>query len=250
MNTKKVYQLDANGYLMGFEIAYESPLEQGVFHLPAGCVDIAPPKKVPEGKIARFVAGKWLIEDIPSENEDDVNPNDTPQQKAIKLIQQAQTRVSPSYIWDSMTKLQRQEFHEWVEYLKLIADNPDYDGEVLTKPYYDISDEELTPEQFALRQTKRLSNNAHDLIERTNRFETSSFQVKYWTEEQEAAFEQWRHKLFDVVYEGANEMPEIPDFVQQALDGNMQPPLLQSALVPETMPKKRKTKSKTTEQSL
>jgi hypothetical protein len=97
------------------------------------------------------------------------------------------------------------------------------------------------------QQVKRelLIYQVHELIEITNRFETSSFQAKYWTEEQEAEFELWRHKLFDVVYEGASDIPPPPDFVQQMLDGNAQlPQLLQSVATPEeTKPKKRKTKS-------
>ena len=39
MNTKFVYQLDEEGYLVGQTIAFESPLEPGVFHIPRGCVD-------------------------------------------------------------------------------------------------------------------------------------------------------------------------------------------------------------------
>lgn len=43
MITKTAYQLTSDGVYTGPAIAYESPLEPGVFHLPAGCVDIAPP---------------------------------------------------------------------------------------------------------------------------------------------------------------------------------------------------------------
>ena len=39
MNTKTVYQLDEKGYLVGQTIAFESPLEPGIFHIPRNCVD-------------------------------------------------------------------------------------------------------------------------------------------------------------------------------------------------------------------
>ena len=120
---------------------------------------------------------------------------------------------------------------------------PKDDGFIMVHP-----DSLLTPEQIAEREQSKLVMTAELLLEQTNRFETSSFQAKYWTEEEEDKFEQWRHKLFDVVYEGSAEMPDTPNFVQQALDGNISQPLLQSVATPETIPKKRKTKSTTTEQ--
>lgn len=106
----------------------------------------------------------------------------------------------------------------------------------------------LDNEQQAIEQKNQLIQEAKNLIEVTNHFETSSFQAKYWTEEEESEFEQWRHRLFDVVYEGAADIPPAPDFVQQMLDGNIKTPLLQSQLpVEEVKPKKCKTKPKITE---
>lgn len=45
MTTKLVYQLDENNILTSMSVAEESPLEPGVFMIPAGCVDtdIVPP---------------------------------------------------------------------------------------------------------------------------------------------------------------------------------------------------------------
>jgi hypothetical protein len=48
MNTRTVYQLDEEGYLVGQTIAFESPLEPGIFHIPRGCVDTD--KELPELK--------------------------------------------------------------------------------------------------------------------------------------------------------------------------------------------------------
>jgi hypothetical protein len=61
---KQAVQLDINGYFVGVTEADESPLESGVFLLPAGAIDVLPPV-VPEGKRAKW-DGDWVFEDIPS----------------------------------------------------------------------------------------------------------------------------------------------------------------------------------------
>ena len=63
MTTKQVSQLDADGYFVGVTVADESPLEPGVFLLPAGAIDAAAPV-VPEGQRAKW-DGAWVFEDIP-----------------------------------------------------------------------------------------------------------------------------------------------------------------------------------------
>jgi hypothetical protein len=60
---KQVIQLDTAGYFFGFTTADESPLEPGVFLLPANAVD-APVPAVPEGQRAKW-DGAWVLEDIP-----------------------------------------------------------------------------------------------------------------------------------------------------------------------------------------
>lgn len=64
MTHKIVSQLDADGYFVCPTVADESPLEPGVFHIPGGAVDVEPPA-VPEGKLARFVDGEFVLEDAP-----------------------------------------------------------------------------------------------------------------------------------------------------------------------------------------
>jgi hypothetical protein len=60
---KTVYQLDRDGVYLGETIAQESPLEPGVYLMPAGCIEHAPPP-VKAGKFARWDEG-WIVEDIP-----------------------------------------------------------------------------------------------------------------------------------------------------------------------------------------
>ena len=63
MTTKQVSQLDADGYFVGLTAADESPLEPGVYMMPAGAVD-APAPNIPEGQRAKW-NGEWVFEDIP-----------------------------------------------------------------------------------------------------------------------------------------------------------------------------------------
>jgi hypothetical protein len=60
---KTVSQLDAAGYFVGTTIADESPLEPGVYLIPAGAVDSLPPT-IPDGRLAKW-NGAWVLEDIP-----------------------------------------------------------------------------------------------------------------------------------------------------------------------------------------
>ncbi len=55
------YQLDSKGYYLEKVECQPSPLEEGVYLIPAGSVEIEPPE-VSEGYIQRFVNGEWKIE--------------------------------------------------------------------------------------------------------------------------------------------------------------------------------------------
>lgn len=84
---KQVIQLDAAGYFSGLTIADESPLEPGVFLLPAGAIDAAVPV-TPEGQRARW-DGAWIFEDVPQPAPDTTEP--TPEQVQA---QAKQARIS------------------------------------------------------------------------------------------------------------------------------------------------------------
>ncbi len=58
MTTKTVFQLNAAGVLIGEAQADESPLEPGIYHLPAGCVEQDPPPPR-DGQIRVFADGGW-----------------------------------------------------------------------------------------------------------------------------------------------------------------------------------------------
>lgn len=109
MNQKIVSQLDAQGYFVGTTTADESPLEPGVFLLPAGTVDVQAPV-VTEGKRMKW-AGEWVAEDIPPpQSADPIQvespvPTCTPWQirkalNALGLRQQVEDAVAQSEVLD------------------------------------------------------------------------------------------------------------------------------------------------------
>ena len=61
---KIVYQAAHDGRFAGEVVADESPLEPGVYLIPAGCVEVAPPETA-EGFFARWSDGEWIVEAIP-----------------------------------------------------------------------------------------------------------------------------------------------------------------------------------------
>lgn len=60
---KQLIQLDIDDYFVGVTVADESPLEPGVFLIPARAIDAEVPN-VPTGKRAKW-QNEWIFEDIP-----------------------------------------------------------------------------------------------------------------------------------------------------------------------------------------
>jgi hypothetical protein len=65
---KLVCQLNDSGYYVGQVFAQESPLEPGLFLIPAGAVDIYAPV-IPENKFARYENSSWVFEDARIEDQ-------------------------------------------------------------------------------------------------------------------------------------------------------------------------------------
>ncbi|WP_311881912.1 MULTISPECIES: hypothetical protein [unclassified Pseudomonas] len=63
MTDKLVYQTDYLGIFIGAVKAEESPLEEGVYLIPGGCVESAPPA-VPEHKAAWWNGKAWQLVDF------------------------------------------------------------------------------------------------------------------------------------------------------------------------------------------
>lgn len=77
-----VYQTNYSGLFVGKIIADESPLEPGVYPLPAGCVETPPPEEWPEDKWPRWNGFKWDL--IPKPN---IEEPMTPEQKLAEFLQ-------------------------------------------------------------------------------------------------------------------------------------------------------------------
>lgn len=76
MNTKKVFQYDVAGMFVGITEADESPLEPGVFLIPAQCVTIEPPEFSGD-QWPRWNGAKWeLITVSPANDNQPASPVD------------------------------------------------------------------------------------------------------------------------------------------------------------------------------
>lgn len=63
---KIVAQIDVDGFLCGIQIADPSPLEDGVYLIPSGCIDQEPPASpLPGMRYKHDGAGGWIEEPIP-----------------------------------------------------------------------------------------------------------------------------------------------------------------------------------------
>lgn len=81
MNTKIVSQLDNDGFFIGATTADESPLEPGVFLLPAGAIDKAPPANIEPGKRYRVWGSGWRGEAMPAPEVQEEIPQLTPAER-------------------------------------------------------------------------------------------------------------------------------------------------------------------------
>ncbi|WOH61900.1 hypothetical protein [Bradyrhizobium sp. BWC-3-1] len=61
MTSKRAYQFSHSGLLMGETQADESPLEPGVWHVPARCTLVPPPQDIPEGKVPHWNGTAWTL---------------------------------------------------------------------------------------------------------------------------------------------------------------------------------------------
>jgi hypothetical protein len=69
---KTVYQYDRSGLYVGETVADESPLEPGVWLMPALTVDVPPPTGFQEGQWPRWNGTAWaLANNIKAANDDD-----------------------------------------------------------------------------------------------------------------------------------------------------------------------------------
>jgi hypothetical protein len=91
MSTKIVYQTAPDGRYVGPTEADESPLEPGVWLIPAGAVE-TPPPEAPEGHFARWSGKVWEVVPVPAppEPEESKQP---PAKRAPPAVTRRQLRL-------------------------------------------------------------------------------------------------------------------------------------------------------------
>jgi len=85
---KTVIQLDADGFFEGLTTADESPLEPGVYHLPAGAVDVSVPPELTGKERAQWDGKRWAIVQPKPE------PEPEPELTAEEVLAQARAAAS------------------------------------------------------------------------------------------------------------------------------------------------------------
>ena len=95
---KQVSQLDQNGYFVGVTTADESPLEKGVYLIPAGAVDSDAPS-IPDGKRAKWENEQWVFEDIPQpEPEPEPEPPTEEEVKQMRIAELKEKLRDTDYV--------------------------------------------------------------------------------------------------------------------------------------------------------
>lgn len=97
MATKTVYNYNPDtGEYLGPETAYESPLEPGVYLIPAHATTIAPPE-ADDGRVAVFADGAWtLVEDHRGEVWYDTATQERHEIKTLGIVPEAWTPLEPT----------------------------------------------------------------------------------------------------------------------------------------------------------
>jgi len=76
-STKTVYAYSSiTGQYLGPDVADESPLEPGVFHIPAYSTELPPPP-IPDGYVALFALNRWVLKkesEVPQPSNESVPP--------------------------------------------------------------------------------------------------------------------------------------------------------------------------------
>jgi hypothetical protein len=91
MSTKIVYQTGPDGRYVGPTEADESPLEPGVWLIPAGAVE-TPPPEAPEGHFARWTGMAWEVVPMPAPPEPEVSKQ-MPEERAPRAVTRRQLRL-------------------------------------------------------------------------------------------------------------------------------------------------------------
>lgn len=119
----KVYNYDPlTRALVSIEDAVESPLEEGVFLIPAFATGLPPIEKVPQGKYNHFNGDKWVLEDIPQEQPDTSNPLTDEELIAHTKAMAKQLLMQTDYTQAVDISSMLINFESFVEYRRLVRE--------------------------------------------------------------------------------------------------------------------------------
>lgn len=97
---KLVPMLDSDGYFERPATSYESPLEPGVYHIPAGCID-APLPDVPVGERAKWSGSGFVFEAIPLPPAPPVKtPEELRKERILQIERQRDMTLAAGLTWN------------------------------------------------------------------------------------------------------------------------------------------------------
>lgn len=113
------------GVFLGVDFAQESPLEPGVFLLPAGATFVKPPQ-VPEGKQAVWGGESWSVQDIPLAPEPQPEPEPKPDPLTWDSIRAQRNFFLAQSDWTQLADapLTQEQKNAWAAYRQALRDVP------------------------------------------------------------------------------------------------------------------------------
>ena len=122
------------GVFIGVDFAQESPLEPGVFLLPAGATFVEPPQ-APEGKQAVWGGESWSVQDIPlppepepvaPEPEPEPIPEPEPEPLTWDTIRAQRNQLLAQSDWTQLADapLTQEQKNAWAVYRQVLRDVP------------------------------------------------------------------------------------------------------------------------------
>ena len=110
---------------IGVDFAQESPLEPGVFLLPAGATFVEPPQ-VAEGKQAIWGGESWSVQDIPVSPAPEPEPEPEPEPLTWDTIRAQRNFLLAQSDWTQLADapLTQEQKNAWAAYRKALRDVP------------------------------------------------------------------------------------------------------------------------------
>lgn len=113
------------GVFIGVEFAQESPLEPGIFLLPAGATFVEPPQ-VSEGKQAVWGGESWSVQDIPVSPAPEPEPTPEPEPLTWDTTRTHRNQLLAQSDWTQLADapLTHEQKNAWTVYRQALRDVP------------------------------------------------------------------------------------------------------------------------------